>query len=76
MKKLQLKALSLGATEILGREQLKSILGGCSTDSDCSSGGHCQDGVCDNEGGSASDTGSDTGCTSPPCAGDVRISAR
>jgi hypothetical protein len=70
MKKLQLKALNLGATEILSREQLKSIMGGCSTDSECSSG-VCQYGVCNDGGGSASDAG----CPSAPCRSDVRISA-
>jgi hypothetical protein len=35
MKKLRLKALNLGATEILSREQLRSINGGCTSDSDC-----------------------------------------
>jgi len=47
MKKLRLKALSLGAREILNREQLKAISGGCTTDQDCGallpvcSGGSC-----------------------------------
>jgi hypothetical protein len=35
MKKLRLKALSLGAREILSREQLKAITGGCSSSQDC-----------------------------------------
>ena len=38
MKKLRLKALSLGAREILSREQLKAITGGCTSDSQCGSG--------------------------------------
>jgi len=41
MKKLRLKALSLGAREILNREQLKAVTGGCFTDTDCGSGGSC-----------------------------------
>jgi hypothetical protein len=42
MKKLRLKALSLGAREILSREQLRTITGGqCSTDNDCPSGSVC-----------------------------------
>jgi hypothetical protein len=38
MKKLKLRALNLGAREILTREQLKSINGGCVQDSDCGTG--------------------------------------
>lgn len=41
MKKLQLKALDLGAREILSREQLKSINGGCSSDNDCAVTAYC-----------------------------------
>jgi hypothetical protein len=40
MKKLRLRALSLGAREILSREQLKSITGGCTDSSNCN-GGWC-----------------------------------
>ena len=44
MKKLKLKALELGATEVLTREQMKNLLGGnsradgdfCGTGSGCS----------------------------------------
>lgn len=50
MKKLRLKALELGATEILSREQLKNILGGggtsCSTNGDCNNGESCCYGSC------------------------------
>lgn len=55
MKKLKLKALALGATEILTREQLKSIMGGCFADSDCPSGQKCNSGA----------TGGDGGCYTP-----------
>ncbi len=42
MKKLRLKALSLGAREILSREQLRSVTGGCMTSYDCDGGrGFC-----------------------------------
>jgi len=46
MKKLRLKALSLGAREILSREQLRAITGGdCNDNGDC--GGYaCIDGHC------------------------------
>lgn len=49
MKKLKLRAIELGAKEILSREQLKMILGGddgsagtsCTADSDCQGGMKC-----------------------------------
>ncbi|MBS0030356.1 hypothetical protein ACTJJ0_26005 [Chitinophaga sp. 22321] len=44
MKKLKLKALHLGATEVLSREQLKNVLGG--TGSAGSGDGHCKTGKC------------------------------
>lgn len=56
MKKLQLKALELGAREVLTRAQLKNFLGGscslvgdngapCNSDADCN-GGSCYAGSC------------------------------
>ena len=41
MKKLRLKALSLGAREILSRDQLKSVTGGCTTHEECTDGRYC-----------------------------------
>jgi hypothetical protein len=41
MKKLQLTALKLGAKEILTREQLKRITGGCESALDCEMGQYC-----------------------------------
>jgi hypothetical protein len=50
MKKLKLKALSLGAREILSREQLKSITGGCSMATDCAVGQTCnQNNECEDD---------------------------
>jgi hypothetical protein len=50
MKKLKLKALSLGAREILSREQLRSINGGCTTATDCGVGQLCdQNNQCEND---------------------------
>jgi hypothetical protein len=47
MKKLRLKVLSLGAREILSREQLRSITGGaCQNDGDCEGGAYCSSGQC------------------------------
>jgi hypothetical protein len=64
MKKLKLKALSLGAREILTREQLRSIHGAgdaCSDARDCGAlEGHCVNGYCQSStvgGGSASGGG-------------------
>jgi hypothetical protein len=73
MKKLQLKALSLGAREILSREQLRSINGGCSNDDDCSAGGYCQNGSCwGNWGGSdIGGSGGGGGHSCPPLIGDA-----
>lgn len=58
MKKLRLKALSLGAREILSREQLKSITGGCIVDTDCP-GGYCNaiDSTCHYDSGGSGSTG-------------------
>jgi hypothetical protein len=69
MKKLRLKALSLGAREILDREQLKRIVGGCSSDADCTAG-YCNTATGDCvSGGDGSDNGSVSGCDTftPPC---------
>ncbi len=60
MKKLRLKALSLGAREILSREQLKAVTGGCSADGDCQ-GGWCDAGVCHAYGSGYGDNGSGSG---------------
>jgi Cys-rich repeat protein len=53
MKKLKLKALELGAMELLTRTQLKNVLGGddygivictqCTSDSDCGYGHVCRE---------------------------------
>jgi hypothetical protein len=67
MKKLQLKALSLGAREILSREQLRSITGGCTSDSDCEAAvscdslGHCTSGTDSGSSSTGSSSGSDGG---------------
>ncbi len=66
MKKLRLKALSLGAREILNRDQLRRITGGsCSTDYDCGAGSVCNSlNECTadpNQGGSGSN-GDPSGC--------------
>ncbi len=69
MKKLRLKALSLGAREILSREQLRSITGGCSGPDECL-GGWCINGNCTSTNlGSGSSTGSGgrDGCVHEPC---------
>jgi hypothetical protein len=66
MKKLRLKALSLGATEILTREQLKAITGGsCTSVQDCGALlPACVNGECVAlGGGSGSGGGSDGGGT-------------
>jgi len=56
MKKLHLKALNLGANQILSRDQLKKVFGG-----DGSSGGLCVDGTtCPTECLTSADCG-DTG---------------
>jgi hypothetical protein len=47
MKKLRLKALDLCAREILSREQMRSINGGCGTLADCDDDYYCgTDGNC------------------------------
>lgn len=43
MKKLKLKVLELGATEVLTRDQLKNVLGG---DGSTFNDGHCKTGTC------------------------------
>lgn len=67
MKKLRLKALSLGAREILSREQLKRVIGGgCQNANDCPLDYFCDlNGVCEYSGipdGSTPSTASGTGC--------------
>jgi len=57
MKKLKLKALELGAMEVLTRSQLKSIMGGdgCTSDADCPPSAYCSNSngnVCVDRGGS------------------------
>lgn len=69
MKKLKLKALDLGALEILSRDQLKSITGGCSTNSDCGTGSYCYNGGCQPN-GSDPGSGSGSGSGSSP-SGDI-----
>jgi hypothetical protein len=72
MKKLRLKALDLGAREILTREQLKKITGGsCTSALDCDMGQYCTshedptnpnnwiDGECVNSGPTGGGPGSD-----------------
>jgi hypothetical protein len=54
MKKLKLKALGLGAKEILTREQLKYVLGG--------------DGSGSGAGGGGGNTGGGSGCPTSPCS--------
>ncbi|QJB30646.1 hypothetical protein HF324_04455 [Chitinophaga oryzae] len=54
MKALKLKALELGAREILSREQMKAVSGGagCQSDMECPPGLVCSDGICaDGSGG-------------------------
>jgi hypothetical protein len=70
MKKLRLKALSLGAREILTREQLKSINGGCTSLSDCSLSQICNvsRGVCEDADPGGSSVGSGSGGTGGLCA--------
>nr|WP_295868395.1 hypothetical protein [uncultured Chitinophaga sp.] len=55
MKALKLKALALGAREILSREQMKNVSGGagqCQADMDCPPGLICSGGMCvDGDGG-------------------------
>jgi hypothetical protein len=41
MKKLSLKALELGATEILSRAQMKNVLGGINAPAGCGTGISC-----------------------------------
>lgn len=41
MKKLKLKALSLGANQELSRQQLKNVLGGVESSDPCSKGSSC-----------------------------------
>ncbi|MGF7078473.1 hypothetical protein [Mucilaginibacter sp. UYCu711] len=66
MKKLRLKALSLGAREILNRDQLRRITGGCSTDYDCGTGYTCTSlNEC-----ASSGSGSGTGSGNAGCTGD------
>jgi hypothetical protein len=61
MKKLRLKALSLGAREILNREQLKAVTGGCNDNNDCYHDQYCNNyGECI-DGGGGSKYGSGTG---------------
>lgn len=61
MKKLKLKALTLGATEILTREQLKTIMGGCSSSTDCGGGNWCDGGTCKPYPGSGGNPGTGSG---------------
>jgi len=44
MKKLKLKALNLGASEVLTREQLKNIMGGDGSGGGSGGPGSCSDG--------------------------------
>lgn len=48
MKALKLKALELGAREILSRDQMKNVSGGagCQSDADCPPGLVCYEGLC------------------------------
>jgi hypothetical protein len=60
MKKLRLKALSLGATEILNRDQLRAIMGG---DCDGCTHGWCDAGICrDYDGGGGPSGSGPDGC--------------
>ena len=71
MKKLRLKVLSLGAREILSREQLKMVTGGCTSHGDCTeSGARCENGACvlPGGGGSGSDSGGGGTNTPPYCS--------
>ena len=71
MKKLRLKVLSLGAREILSREQLKMVTGGCTSHGDCSGEGYrCVDGSCvaPGQGGSGSNSGGGGTNTPPNCS--------
>jgi len=66
MKKLKLKALELGAMEVLTRAQLKSIMGGdgCTSDADCPPSAYCSNSngnVCVDRGGSYIIGGSGSG---------------
>jgi hypothetical protein len=50
MKKLQLKALALGAAEMLTREQLKNVFGGGGSGSGSGSGDGCSPESCPESG--------------------------
>ena len=68
MKKLRLKALSLGAKEILNREQLKAISGGCTTSQDCGALlPVCSSGTCVASGGGNSSPTSGYASGDVPC---------
>lgn len=65
MKKLQLKVLNLGTTEILTRTQLKKVLGGVSRPPDCTN--DCQ------IGSTTYACKSGYKCTSTTCPGDTSV---
>jgi len=44
MKKLKLKALGLGAADILSRAQMKNVLGGNESAGKCGTADNCRDG--------------------------------
>lgn len=71
MKKLRLKALKLGAREILSREQLKSITGGaCLDNTGCDTYYYCYNGHCQY----ASITpGDNPGSNNPPGSGSTGL---
>ncbi|MFD2873312.1 hypothetical protein ACFS5N_12580 [Mucilaginibacter ximonensis] len=74
MKKLRLKALSLGAKEILSREQLKAVFGGAAGSG--SGSGDCDvyyDWYCETSDGSCNYMGQYTNCTTDPgeCNGTI-----
>jgi hypothetical protein len=48
MKKLKLKALGLGAADILSRSQMKNVLGGSEPVGKCGTVDNCSDGACKN----------------------------
>ncbi|MFD2872293.1 hypothetical protein ACFS5N_07440 [Mucilaginibacter ximonensis] len=73
MKKLRLKALSLGAREILSREQLKAVTGGsdCNSALDCPIDYFCQSGTCVYSGPPSGSNGSTASGDHGDCSGDT-----
>ena len=70
MKNLKLKALALGATEVLSRTQMKNVLGGTDPGGNdkCKDGkGGCTDGDCTISGGPCDGKAGTCGGPAPKC---------